>query len=216
MSVYIDNYIKMGTVEFEGFVETKQKLDELLSKDPKMEKKLQGIIRQVLMEVRRSMMGKAKASLHSDPRSAYKAIKTSVYKRILGGNVSILAKKRAGSKVLYEPQHKGIGRMGGNRMTRSQRTTDLMSYQGADRGFILRFMNSGTSDRAVKAVGSRKTIKNPGSHGGKSKYDYKGGFGNRGHLAAQNWFIGSAQREMQEAAGKISAMIDEMINNELK
>ena len=54
---------------------------------------------------------------------------------------------------------------------------------GKDRGFILRFVNSGTAARQTR-------------------------YGNRGSIAARNWLATSGQRELEAAAERLSALID--------
>ena len=142
---------KTGAFKVVGLDAQMKQLDALLTKDPGMEKAVKGIIREALKMVRRKLSGGASAGLRmkNDPRQAYKAIKMAVYRRILGGNVSILQKRKAGAKHDMWLPSGHVGR-GGNRRKRSQRTIDLQSYYGEDRGFILRFLNQGTQERAIK------------------------------------------------------------------
>ena len=57
-------------------------------------------------------------------------------------------------------------------------------YVGKDRGFILRFVNSGTVGRQTR-------------------------HGNRGSIAARNWLATSGQRELEAAADRLSVIIDQ-------
>lgn len=183
-------------VEIDGFVKQREELERLLMSNPQMEKKVQGLIRKVLMAARREIGQQAKSSMKSDPRQAYKAVKTAVYKRILGGSVSILDKRRAGAPGSYEPPRKlRPGQRGGNRVPRGQRTQQLMSYQGAQRAFVLRFWNQGTSERTAGTRGGRLS-------------------GNRGNIAPRNFFSSSSHRAMQEAADQLTKLIDDMIKQE--
>ena len=77
-----------GTFEVDGIVRQKQELESLLMSNPEMEKKVQGLIRKVLMAARRTISNDAKGVMKNDPRQAYKAVKSAVYRRILGGNVA--------------------------------------------------------------------------------------------------------------------------------
>jgi hypothetical protein len=182
--------------EIDGFVEQRKELEALIMSNPAMEKKVQKIIRTVLMTARRKISGDAKSVMKSDPRQAYKAVKTAVYRQILGGSVSILNKRRAGAMSLYEPPRKlREGQRGGNRVPRSQRTVDVMSYRGADRSFILRFLNEGTSQRTA------------GTRNGRLH-------GNRGRIAPRNFFDNSSHRYMQQAAEQLTSLIDELIKKE--
>ena len=125
-------------------------------------------------------------------------MKTAVYKRILGGSVSILNRRKHGAMFLYEPPKKlRPGQRGGNRVPRSARTEAVMSYQGADRAWILRILNQGTNDRIA------------GSRGGRLN-------GNRGRIASRNFFSNNSQQVMQRAADDLSKLIDELIKKELR
>ncbi len=189
-----------GNMEVDGLVEQKQALESLMMSNPAMEKKVQGLIRKVLMAARRAVAQAAQqpSVMKADPRQAYKAVKTAVYRQILGGSVSILNRKRAGAKNLYEPGRKlRPGQRGGNRVPRSQRTEDIMSYQGADRAWILRILNAGTSQREA------------GTRGGRIG-------GNRGSIAPRNFFATSSHTAMQQAAEELTKLIDELIQQELK
>lgn len=183
--------------EIDGFVKQRKELEALMMSNPAMEQKVQKIIRTVLMTARRKISGEAKSAMQADPRQAYKAVKTAVYRQILGGSVSILNKRHAGAMSLYEPQRKlREGQRGGNRVPRSDRTTQVMSYQGADRAFILRFLNAGTGQRTA---GTRN-----------------GGLrGSRGRIAPRNFFSNSSHRYMQQAAEQLTSLIDELIKKEI-
>lgn len=170
------------SMTFDGLQEHKAILDSLLMKNPEMEKRVKAIIRKVLKAARSDVSKDAKSVLTNDPRHAYKAVKSVVYKRILGGNISILNRRNStGKTTSYEPlrtlRH---GQRGGNRVPRSNRTQQVMSYEGVDRAFIMRFINSGTHNRTA------------GSRGGKLS-------GNRGSIPARDWFGNASQRAMMKA-----------------
>ena len=199
-----------SNLEIDGLVKQREELEKLMMSNPDMEKKVQGLIRKVLMEVRRHMGDAAKSAMKSDPRQAYKAVKTAVYRQILGGSVSILNKKKPGVKFSdYEPVRTlRPGQRGGNRRTRSDRTRDLIKYAGSDRAFVLRFINQGTQDRGVDFtfVEGRKqtqTNKHPNT-------------GNRGRIMPRNFFGERSQREMENAANNLQRLIDELIKQELQ
>ena len=107
-------------------------------------------------------------------------------------------------------------------MKRSQRTADLEGYQGSDRGFILRFINSG----AIVGGGKRKMygfkddphrgdVKRGSQGGDLKKYGNRAyvNTGNRGHIAARNFFDGSYMRTVAE---DIEQEIDKIIAEEFK
>ena len=177
-----------NAVQTEGFVEQRKELEQLLMTNPSMEKAVQDIMRKVLSAARSKMTAAARQAMDSDPRQAYKAVRTMVYRQILGGNINILNKKKAGSgKSTYQPTRTlRPGQRGGNRRPRSQRTEQVDSYMGSDRGFILRFVNGGTAQRSTR-------------------------YGNRGAIAPRGWFGNNSQRAMEEAAGQFAQQIDNLI-----
>jgi hypothetical protein len=187
-----------GAFEVDGLVKQKQELESLMMSNPEMEKRVQKLIRQVLLSARRMVSNDAKGVMKSDPCQAYKAVKSLVYKRILGGSVSILNRKNAKGGGSYEPPRKlRQGQRGGNRVPRSQRTQQVMSYEGADRAFILRFLNAGTD------------VREAGTRSGRMS-------GNRGRIAPRNFFANSSHTAMQKAAEQLSTLIDEMIKKEIR
>lgn len=206
--------------EVEGFVEQRKELDRLLMSNPAMEKKVQGLIRKVLAAVKKSLGQAARDKMKSDPRHAYKAIRTAVYKRILGGNVNILNKRRASSAGgSYTPTRTlRSGQRGGNRKDRSERTYRLESYEGSDRGFVLRFLNAGTNDRYINFLpDSRREHVHRGSQGGNlKKYGKTINTGRRGRIATRNWFGNRSQQEMEAATNNLEKFIDALIQQELK
>ena len=116
-----------GAFQVDGIVRQREELERLLMSNPDMEKRVQGLIRKVLLEARRVISGDIKASdaMKSDPRQAYKAVKSAVYKRILGGSVSILAKKRAAKAAgKAGPGSHSLGR---RRVKRTSKTVRAIS-----------------------------------------------------------------------------------------
>ena len=203
---------KNGTITITGLDELDKKIKQLSTDNPGFEKRLRGVIRKVLGEVRAALQKDAQSGLQmqSDPRKAYKAVRYAVYKRILGGQVNILqSRKASGHRSTYTPQRKGLPKRGGNRRTRSERTEAIDSYEGSDRGFILRFLNAGTR---VRYAGYGRN--------GKTEADYErfianhDGRGNRGQIAPRNWFGPRSQAELERAAGRIQEIIDKVINDE--
>ena len=182
----------------EGLVEQMQQLDQLLASNPDMEKRMQNVIRKVLLKAQSEMRKDIHGDLNNDPRNAYMAVRKAVYRRILGGNINILQKRRRGSPSDYTPTRTlKSGQRGGNRSARSERTMRMDSYSADDRGFILRFLNGG----ARKGGGNRKmgsfesdehrSQVNRGSQGGDlSKYGSlsRVNTGNRGAISPRNIF----------------------------
>ena len=181
-------------------VEQKQVLEQALSTNPKTQKALQKLIRQALMEIRPEMVAAARSALKSDPRGAAHGIRLSVYKKILGGNINILnMKRKAGKPTAYEPPRKLDAtphQRGGNRVPRGARTQQVMHYGPHDRGWILRIVNSGTGDRTAGTRSGRLS-------------------GNRGSIAARNFFGPAGQRALMKAADNLTVMIDTELENML-
>ena len=172
-------------------LEQQKVLEAALSTNPKTQKVLQKLIRKALMEVRPELVSAARGAMASDPRGAAHGIRTAVYKKILGGNVNILnMRKRAGAPTSYEPPRKlQPHQRGGNRVPRGKRTDTVMHYGPHDRQWILRFINSGTSDRMAGTRGGRLS-------------------GNRGSIAARNFFGSAGTSALTKAADNLATLID--------
>lgn len=167
-----------------GVADVLEGLGDLRTDSKRMRKDLKKIIRTVLAEARKSMSRDARGVLPNDPRRAYQAVRHSVYKRVLGGQVNILQRKRAGGSMSIVRPVRTLrpGQRGGNRRKRSARTNQVDGYVGADRGFILRFINAGTVVRETR-------------------------YGNRGSIRARNWFDVSSAFAMNTAAGRLEELI---------
>lgn len=196
-----------GTIEITGLEERIKKFSEASTKNPEMQRRIREVIRATLAKVRKSLQGQAQSGLQmqSDPRKAYKAVRMAVYRRIFGGQVNILQSNKAGAGHYYEPPRHPSHR-GGNRMAQSGRTRKMMSYQGSERGFILRFLNQGTD---VRYTGGR----NGRTESERSRFiESHGGRGHRGSIAARNWFGSASQRELENAAANLDKMIDDIVS----
>ena len=179
-------------------IENNVKLERLLMSGTNMEKKAIDIMRKLVKMAREEVAAKAESAIQNDPRKTAHAIRSTVYKAVLGGNLNLLSSRRAGTpgpippvrhRLDYETNSKGNHR-GGNRMPRSRRTTQMLGYRGFDRIFVLRFLDSGTTSRI--------------SHGG-----------NRGSIAAINWFQNAGTQAFNNAAQNLESLIDELIQQEL-
>lgn len=192
----------------------RKELDALLVSNPAMEKEIKKIIRKMLREVRKAMMTEAKSNLKSDPRKAYRAIKTAVYRQVLGGNVSILDKLKGGAKTGSYTPPRHPSHVGGNRRKRSKTSKDI--YMGESRAFVLRFINQGTNDRFINFVSdSHREEVNRGARGG-TKYGKTTNTGNRGRITPRNFFGSASHKEMENAARNIAQAIDNLVKEKLK
>ena len=135
-------------------VEQNKVLEQALSTNPKTQNVLRKLIRKVIMQERASVVASIKFE-NGDPRGSARAVRTAVYKKILGANINIYNSRKAHGSTSYEPPRNPSHR-GGNRRTRSGRTQQIMSYGPLDRGFILRFQNDGTGDRSVNFTSNDK------------------------------------------------------------
>lgn len=163
-------------------------LEAALSSNPETGKRLRKFIRSVLKDAREHMISDAGAAMNSDPRAARYSIRSAVYKAILGGNVNIFNSRKAGRPTSYvRPRKldKNPHQRGGNRIRKSAETARRENYGPHDRGFILRFVNAGAGTKSPR----------------ESRY------GNRGSIAARNWFGPSAERWVQQAADNLNAII---------
>ena len=179
-----------GDVEVSGFADTSESLGRIMTDNPYMATNLKKLIRQVLKEARSRLSSDIASYLKDDPRKAARAVKYGVYKSLFGGNLSILNKRKAGSKYQLIRQRKlQPGQRGGNRRPRIDDGRNRLDYYfGSDRSFVLRFLSSGTVDRSSR-------------------------FGDRGSISQRNLFGRTAPWQMQQAAEEVAANISEYIKS---
>jgi hypothetical protein len=178
--------------EFDNTVVLEQQkvLEAALSTNPKTQKALQGLIHRAISQARAEVVRSVSASIAHDPRHAARAVRTAVYKKILGANINIYNSRKAHGSTSYEPPRKlRPHQRGGNRVLRGGRTQQIMSYDALDRGFILRFLNSGTTDRQAGTRGGRLS-------------------GNRGRIAPRNFFRGAGEQALVRATDNLANLID--------
>lgn len=165
-------------------------LEMALSTNPKMAQELRKIIRAYVLEARKEVV-EGITFKHGDPRGARQAVKTSVYKRVLGANINILSGRGShGTNSYVRPRTLRPGQRGGNRKKRT--TLDRGKYAPLDRGFILRWLNAGTpgnrSLRNFKVVEARERVHRGSQGGNVKKYGKTVNTGFRGNIAARNFF----------------------------
>lgn len=191
---------------------TSEALAQMLVSHPDTRKRIQKIIRAELAEARKNLKSDAKEAMKSDPRKAFQAVRSTVYRKILGGNLNILASRRAGQRAeLITDKKLQPGQRGGNRRKRTTRTTNLQTYYGKDRGFILRFLNSGTNYRHIdyKSNSAREHVHRGSQGGDLSKYGLTINTGSRGSIAARNWFTNAAPQALEQMSARLEEIIDE-------
>ena len=100
------------------------------------------------------------------------------------------------------------GHRGGNRQIRSKRTQDILTLAPISRGFILRFVNSGTNPRYI---GGRNVTGNNRNMRNFFKMQEEG-TGYRGSIAPRNFFGNRGGQEMQKALTNLCGIIDQEFN----
>lgn len=167
-------------------IEQQKALEAALSTSPEAQKVLRMIIRKSILEARASVVGNIRFK-NGDPRGAAKAVRSTVYRKVLGGNLNIYNSKKAHGKNGYEPPRTlRPGQRGGNRRKRSANTQRMMDYAPQDRGMILRWNNDGSRN------GDRKTR-----------------YGNRGSLTARHFFRQLGDRAIGTMADNLTRVIEE-------
>ena len=78
---------------------TQRALASLLVSHPDTRKRIQKIIRAELKDAANLLKKDAREAMKEDYRKAYLAVRYNVYKKILGGNLNILASRRAGQRA---------------------------------------------------------------------------------------------------------------------
>ena len=188
-------------------LEQKQVLEQALSTNPKTQAALRKLIQKVIKEARATVVKAADDTIKNDPRGAARAVRTSVYKKILGANINIYNSRKAHGSTSYEPPRHPSHR-GGNRRTRSGRTAQIMGYDALDRGFILRWINDGMTKTSPRTInfehnGNRKV----------DKWNKHPNTGNRGAITARNFFRGAGERALVQATDALANLIDEELMN---
>jgi hypothetical protein len=171
-------------------LESKKVLEAALSINPKTQAILRKMIREYVKQARQEVVNSINFQ-NGDPRGTRQAVRTSVYKKVLGANINIFNSRKAHGSNNYEPQRKLRQKQrGGNRVKRGERTNQVMHYGPLDRGMILRWQNSGTGERTA------------GNRGGALG-------GNRGSIAARNFFQPLGDRAMGVMRDNLERAIEE-------
>lgn len=183
----------MATIE----IENNARIERLLTENPDMAKRIKRCIR-VVMEQAQSIAQQNAVSLST--KQAYKAIRKAVYSKVFGGNLNIISgNRRTGNRASLSPIYHALehrvnsagNHRGGNRMPRSRRTEDLLTYAGEDRGFILRFIEMGT----------------PGRDGN--------GVRQVGKIQARQWFGRVSNNAIEKALVQLDQLLDQVIEEQL-
>ena len=185
-----------GPVQVYGVDANLEAFGRIMTSDPQMAGIFRKYIRNVLKDARKKLSQDVKSYMKSDPRKAAQAVRFSVYKSLFGGNLSILQKKKGSAGKTYDLRRirkveQNPHMRGGNRRTRGDDGRNRLDYYyGADRGFALRFLGSGTVTRTSR-------------------------FGNRGSIRQTNWFGHTAPWHMEDAAAQVAEAITEYVNQQI-
>ena len=154
-----------------------------------MEARIRKHIRTVLNTAVHDLSSLISTRISPDPRHSSQAVSRLIWKSALGGNINILnPRRRLSPPTSYRPTRTlRPGQWGGNRIKPTQRTIALESYQGRDRAFILRFLNSGTTSRSTR-------------------------YGNRGSIPPMRFFTSYAQSVINKALNSLSQLIDKELS----
>ena len=178
-------------------IENNVHLEKLLTTDKTMEKEIRALVANVLQTAVREVGSAAAGAIKYDPRGTAHAVRKMLYKQVLGGNINILNKKKAGAR----------GSVGSSVRGRTQRTEQIMSYQGRDRQFILRFLDSGTNARVTTHMNGR-TIQRINKV---PWHTYRSGqIGGRGSITPRGFFGPAAEQAIKKAATQLSALIEQL------
>ena len=170
-----------------------KQIESMMTDHPELRKKLQDAIREDVWKARNTVVSNmTRVFANGDPAEARRAVRNIVYEKILGANLNILEMKKGTAqwrvrnvdrKVEQNPKMRG-----GNRIKRSFKTTRMHGYEGKARGMILRWVNSGVGDRVTR-------------------------YGNRGSIAARNFFEPLAGAALNVVSQHLAQIIEQEIAN---
>ena len=185
-------------------------IESMMTDNPELRKKLQEAIREDVWKARNSVVNSMKGIFdNGDPAEARRAVRNIVYESVLGANLNIMNMKRGTANWrVRQVDRRGTsdpkGR-GGNRVKRDFKTIRMHGYEGKARGMILRWLNNGVNDRAIKFTErmGRKA----------DKWNTHPNTGNRGSIAARNFFEPMASAALNVVSQHLAQIIEEEIAN---
>jgi hypothetical protein len=186
-------------------------IESMMTDNPELRKKLQDAIRQDVWKARQTVVRNMdRVFKNGDPAQARRSIRHIIYEEILGANLNIYNMRRGTANWrVRQVDRKGTsdpkGR-GGNRRKRNFVTIRMHGYEGKARGMILRWLNNGVNDRAIKFKErmSRKT----------DKWNTHPNSGNRGSIAARNFFEPMASAALNVVSQHLAQIIEEEIERQ--
>ena len=196
----------------EGSIELNVKnIESMMTDNPELRKKLQDAIRQDVWKARQTVVRNMdRVFKNGDPAEARRAVRHIIYEEILGANLNIFNMRRGTANWrVRQVDRKGTsdpkGR-GGNRRKRNFITIRMHGYEGKARGMILRWLDNGVNDRAIKfkeRMGSKA-----------DKWNHNPNTGNRGSIAARNFFEPIASAALNVVSQHLAQIIEEEIERQ--
>ena len=92
--------VVQAEIDEASFEQVNEALARLMITHPDTRKQIKKLLTQEARKVRQNISKDVRDNMDNDPRKAYAAVKRSLYKRILGFNVSILNPKRGSIKSM--------------------------------------------------------------------------------------------------------------------
>ena len=186
-------------------------IESMMTDNPELREKLREAIRQDVWKARQTVVrNMASVFKNGDPAEARRAVRHVIYEDILGANLNIYNMRRGTANWrVRQVDRKGTsdpkGR-GGNRRKRNFITIRMHGYEGKARGMILRWLNNGVNDRAIKFKErmSRKA----------DKWNTHPNSGNRGSIAARNFFEPMASAALNVVSQHLAQIIEEEIERQ--
>ena len=155
------------------------------------------VFAKVAKPVKKTVQAGAKASMKSDRRKSSKAVRIITLKKGKGVVVGLLDPKKAGNAMGIPDRPLG-GKSGIRRhRNRSARTNQVDGYRGADRAWLLRMVNQGTTARFA------------GTRDGAIRRAY------RGKLTAKRFFD-RAEPAMKQASRSLATELGNIIAKKAK
>ena len=146
---------------------------------------------------------------NGDPAQARRAVRHVIYTEMLGANLNIYNMVRGTANWrVRQVERRGTsdpkGR-GGNRVKRNFNTIRMHGYEGKARGMILRWLNDGVNDRAIKFTqNQRRKV---------DKWNSHPNTGNRESITPRNFFEPLASAALSVVSQHLAQIIEEEITN---
>lgn len=157
------------------------------------DKDIRKVFARVARPVRKTVQQGARASMKTDPRKSWKGVRVITLKEGQGVVVGLLNPRKAGAMLITRKRKGGKSGIVRHRK-RSARTNQVDGYQGADRSFILRMHNQGTT---VRFAGTRDS-------------ESMKAYANRGKLTAKRFFD-RAEPAMKQASQSLAQELGKII-----